>query len=232
MNCRLIISDIQTQMKRLDGQTLQAYLLTRFDRYPEPSIKSGRMRIWMFLDEQSRLVKTAVQDTRRHLTIVTNNRYDEPVDPAIFKPDFGKDVRIVDADKAFDEFVDLHIAVYVEERSGIIYAIHHLERFENGGVFVVSSVRPTEDTQKKYGKRYLSVSTGSMVGVGPAENQHGFFIGLDNWHIDLAHAEHKRSIYLLRNYTGREKAEFLRGQTGTDKIARGGYALGKFRGSI
>jgi hypothetical protein len=176
--------------EKFDGQTLQAYLLTRFERYPDPSIKSGRIRILVFLDEQSRLVKTAVQDTRYHLTIVTNNRYDEPVDPAIFKPNFGKDVRIIDADKAFDEFVDLHGAVYVEERSGIIYAIHHLERFENRGLFVVSSVRPTEDTQKKFGKRYLAVSTGSMAGVGPAENQHGVFMGLDNWHIDLAHAEH------------------------------------------
>ena len=88
----------------------------------------------------------------------------------LFQPDFGKDVKIVDADKVFDEFVSLKSAVHVEERSGLIYAIHRVERFENGGVLVVSSVRGTEETLKKYPLTKRWVRPGEFLVDGPARD--------------------------------------------------------------
>ncbi len=123
----------------------------------------------VFLDGQSRLVRAEYQwrESNRWITKgFVSMKYDEPIDQALFKPDFGKDVKIVDADAAFDEFVSLESAVHVEERSGLIYAIHRVERFVNGGVLVVSSVRGTAETLKKYPLTKRCVRPGNSWSMG------------------------------------------------------------------
>jgi len=156
----------------IDGQPCKAYLLTKFDRCAgTKELTSGKMRLMVFLDPQVRPVRTEYQwrDDGRYITKgFASTKYDEPINAALFKPDFGKDVRIVDADAAFDEFVSLKSAIHVENRSGLIYAIHGVERFENGGVLVVSSVRGTEETLKKYPLTKRCVRPGEFLVDGPA----------------------------------------------------------------
>ena len=157
--------------RTIDGQPCEAYLLAKLDRYVAPELKSGKMRMMVFLDRQSHLVRAEYQwrEDDRYITKgFASVKYNEPVDQALFKPDFGKDVKIVDADTVFDDFVSLQSAVHVEERSGLIYAIHRIERFENGGVLVVSSVRGTEETLKKYPLTIRRIRPGEFLADGPA----------------------------------------------------------------
>ena len=107
----------------------------------------------MYIDPQSRPIRSEGQTKENnqwkteHFVCV---KYNEPIDPILFQPNFSKDVKIIDADKVFDEFVDLKKTIYTEQRNGLIFAIHRIERFENGGMMYVASVRGTEETLKKY----------------------------------------------------------------------------------
>jgi hypothetical protein len=173
--------------QKIDGQPCNAYLLTKLDRYTDSSLKSGERRLLLYLDQQSRLVRGVVQqreDNHYNTESFVSYKYDESIDPALFKPDFGKDVKIVDADKAFDEFVDLKKAIYTEERDGLIFAIHRIERFENGGVMYVSSVRGTEETLKKYPLTMRRVRPGQFLADGPATN-HGNLASATHQGIDV-----------------------------------------------
>src|SRR4029077_15043997 len=100
-------------------------------------------------------------------------KYDVPLDRALFEPLFPADVRVVDADAAFDRYVDLEKAIHREERKGLWYAIHHAERIENGGLFLVSSVRGTESTLKKYPLTRRRLQPGMIFVDGPATNYRG-----------------------------------------------------------
>ncbi len=137
----------------IEGRACQAYLLTKLDRYADSGLKAGERRVLIFLDEESRLVRTVFES--RHgddwrTESFSDWKYDEPINRAMFQPNFGDDVKIVDADEAFDAFADPASAAHSEQRDGLIYAIHHAQRFENGGVLVVSSVRGTADTLKEF----------------------------------------------------------------------------------
>jgi len=68
----------------------------------------------------------------------------------LFKPSFGEQVRIVDVDEAFAEYLNLDHAVHVEERRGLIYAVHRVDRFAGGGLCLLTSVRGTDETLAKY----------------------------------------------------------------------------------
>lgn len=156
----------------IDGQPCKAYLLTKLDRVAGTrELTSGQMRLMVFIDPQAKLVRAEYQwrEDGRYITKgFASVKYDEPMDPSLFQPDFGKNVKIVNADDAFSEFVSLKSAVHVEERSGLIYAIHRVERFDNGGVLVVSSVRGTEETLKKYPLTQREVRPGEFLIDGPA----------------------------------------------------------------
>ena len=180
--------------QEIDHEPCKAYLLTKTDRIVDSSMKSGERRGLIYLDQQSRLVRGVVQrreNDRYNTESYISFKYDEPIDPALFKPDFGKDVKIIDADEVFDEFVNLKTAIYVEERSGIIYAIHRVERFENGCVLVVSSVRGTEETLKKYPLTKRPVRPGQFLTDGPATNPLTSQSGGDTYHMKLADATHQ-----------------------------------------
>jgi hypothetical protein len=75
-----------------DGQPCRAYLATNVD---------GRTRLVHYLDQQSRLARTVTQEQQdagwRTTTLVVY-KYDEPLDPAMFRLTFAKNTKIVDAD--------------------------------------------------------------------------------------------------------------------------------------
>ncbi len=83
----------------------------------------------VLLDEQSR-IRRIITERRADdswVVLFTNDwKYDVPLDVTLFEPRFGEGLKLVDGDKAFDEFTSLDKAVYREERSGVIYAIHRL----------------------------------------------------------------------------------------------------------
>jgi len=87
-----------------DGQPCQAYVVTKVDQHDHLRLplKLGDFQVLHYLDQQSRLVRTEMREregTGWRTTTLIVYRYDEPLDPAIFQPNFGKNIRIVDADE-------------------------------------------------------------------------------------------------------------------------------------
>ena len=134
----------------IDGQACQAHVVTSpvLERMHESERQSekgptGKRREILLLDSRSRIARVIweVQTNRQWTSLATTDfKFDQPIDPAKFEPRFGDDVRIVDADSAFEEFASLSKAVHQQERSGLIYAVHRAKRLDNGGVYLVTSV--------------------------------------------------------------------------------------------
>lgn len=173
----------------VDGRHLNAYLLKNSGNVADPAWKAGTARGVVLLDGSSRIVRVRQeirQGDRWVTNILTEWQYDLPIDRALFQPDFGDEVRIVDADAAFDQFVSLDKALYQDERRGIIFAIHRLERFGEHGVLVVSSVRGAPQTMEKYPLKPRPIQLGLYFAEGPASNLHTSPQGDRYFRIDMA----------------------------------------------
>jgi hypothetical protein len=180
----------------VDGEPCNAYLLTYVypAGYPvNPQRKNDRRRSLILLDGQSRIIrslsKTQSNDGWK-VQATTDWKYDEPVDRSLFQPKFGDNVRIVDADHVFADFVDLDKAVYREQRAGLWFAIHRLQRFQDG-IFIVSSVRGTDETLKKYPLTRRVAGPGLLDDDGPAANYEASPQGGGYFRIDLARADYQ-----------------------------------------
>ena len=180
--------------QKIDGRQCRAYLLAKLERASDPDWKAGKKRMVILLDDQSRIARAVIEvrsEARWFAWLTSDWTYDLSIDPTLFAPHFGADVRIVDADRVFDEFVDLQKALHREERSGLWYAIHRAERFQ-GGILVVSSVRGTEETLKKYPLTPpRRIRPGLFFSDGPAVNYQASPLGTGYFRIDLASANHK-----------------------------------------
>ena len=99
--------DLQNKAQRypegdqtFDGRPCKAYVLTKSDR-SDSSLKTDKLRQLFYLDQQSRLVRVVSQERegdRWKTTQFNTIGYDEPLGSAFFQPNFGKDLKIVDAD--------------------------------------------------------------------------------------------------------------------------------------
>lgn len=160
----------------VDDQPCAAFLVTNPRHKLVGDIDADRQRSIVLKDSQSRIVRTIIEVRPKDQWIVrgiVEFKYDIPLDPALFQADFPEDVRVVDADSALEHFVDLEHALYREEHRGVWYAIHHAERFENGGLFFVTSVRGTEATLKKYPVTERRLGRGKVFRDGPADQYPG-----------------------------------------------------------
>ena len=87
------------------GMSWKAYRLSKLDRYGErlkAEFTSGKTQWLKYIDEQSRVVRSENQTKENgewKTTGFESIAYDEPLDPVLFQPDFGKDVKIIDTDK-------------------------------------------------------------------------------------------------------------------------------------
>jgi hypothetical protein len=160
----------------VDGRPCHAFLRTKVGDQWDRALKARGERMVLLLDDQSRvarIVTEARSQDRWVARIISDWKYDIPLDRSLFQPRFPADVRVVDAAAAFERYVDLDKAIYREERQGLWYAIHHAERIENGGLFVVSSVRGTDDTLKKYPLTRRRLQPGMIFVDGPAHQYRG-----------------------------------------------------------
>jgi hypothetical protein len=176
------------------GNPCRSFVLTGVKNATDPQLKAGQRRLRVLLDAQSRLIRGFMEERSGNewlVRLTMNWEYDIPIDPTMFEPRFPQDVRIVDADAEFDAFVDLKNAAYREERNGIIYAIHRAERFQGGGILVVSSVRGMPDTLKKYPPTRRAIGPGKMFVEGPAVNWDLSPQGSGFFEIQLASANHQ-----------------------------------------
>jgi Leucine rich repeat len=172
---------------------LKAYRLVPKPKYADPALRDGSLRTMVFLDSHSRIARVEAlkqQNGAWRSTWVQQWSYDVPVDPTLFEPNFGPDVKVVDSDRAFDELVDLQRAIHVEDRAGLIYAVHRVERFQGGGLLVMSSVRSDEETLKRFPLERRMIQLGLYHVDGPATNYEAIQ-GSGYFRFALARASHQ-----------------------------------------
>jgi hypothetical protein len=117
--------------------------------------------------------------------------YDVPVEQSVFEPQFAEGVRVIDIDEAFEQLTAVENAVHTEERDGLIYTIHQAKRFENGGVMIMSSVRGTAETLKKFPLTRRMLQPGRYFIDGPAANYEASPQGSESFRLSLAKANHQ-----------------------------------------
>lgn len=107
-----------------------------------------------------RLETRQIHDRNWLLVLVRTWEYDVAVPDNAFEPAFGADVEVVDLDETFGRLVDLRTALHVTESSGLIFAVHRAEAFEDGGVLLMTSVRGTEETLRTSPLRRRALPSG------------------------------------------------------------------------
>lgn len=155
----------------VDGRPCRAYLVTSDQGQLQDS-----QRTILLLDNQSRITRITTEaraQDRWVVRLINDWKYDVPLDRSLFQASFPADVRVIDADAAFARYVDLARSVHREERQGLWYAIHHVERMAGGGLFLVSSVRGTEATLRQYPLTQRRLQPGMIFIDGPATNYRG-----------------------------------------------------------
>jgi hypothetical protein len=182
---RKFASELQANYERepagdstVKNERLKAYRLVPNDRIADRSLREGSQRMVVFLDSDSRIARIEAlkqQNGAWRSTWVQEWSYDVPVDPKLFEPDFaslvkGAGVKVVDSDRAFDELTDLKQAIHIEDRGGLIYAVHRIERFERGGLLVMSSVRGDEPTLQQFPPERRMFQFGLYYVDGPGKN--------------------------------------------------------------
>lgn len=179
--------------KTIDGLRLKCYQLTFHGggrRPADPTLLDfSKRRTYVFVDVQS-LVRRVESHESDHgewrLKMVNQWEYNFAIDQRVFKPDFGEQVTIIDGDKAFEELTDVGKAIWSEERAGLIYTIHEAQLFEGGGVLVMSSVRGTDETLKKFPLERRMLQPGLYITDGPAVNYRASPQGLGYFRLSLA----------------------------------------------
>ncbi|HLA86244.1 MAG TPA: hypothetical protein VJL29_15760 [Thermoguttaceae bacterium] len=171
--------------RRIDDTPCKCYRVTG------PNWPDGQeMRVLILVAPENRVRRVLMEknvDDRWKTQIVHRWEFDRPVDQDLFQPKFGHDVQIIDVEKAFDAMADLDKAVYVKEREGIIFAIHAIERLEDGGVFLLTSMRGTEQTLREFPAEPRRLRPDLFIANPPARLSLS-----DSDHIDLAEALYHR----------------------------------------
>ncbi len=150
--------------------------------------------VFVYISEESlvrRIETHELTDGKWNVRVVRNWEYDVAVPPETFRPTFGSGVEIVDADEAFNRLTDLPTALYVTERSGLIYAVHRAQHVENGGVALMASVRGTAETLQKFPVQRRMMQPGLYFADGPATHGRASPQGHGCFHIELAQADHE-----------------------------------------
>ena len=98
--------------------------------------EAKRVRGW----EKMHLLDSGQWETYR----IGEVEYNVELSPKVFIPDFGEDVEIVEVDIKLDGHFDLKDALFTKEERGLIFAVHELVRCDEGLIFAVSSIRPTD----------------------------------------------------------------------------------------
>jgi hypothetical protein len=126
----------------------------------------ARLVLWM--DNSHRIERTERQlkkGTTWKTDLVSNIEYDVPVPSSRFDPTvaFGPAVKILDAERAFDDRFGLAHAIYKQDVGGLWYAVHEFKACADGMILVVSSVRRDEQTEEEFPPQYRSIRPGMMI---------------------------------------------------------------------
>lgn len=153
-----------------------------------------KRRTLIFIDPKTlptRIESQEQVDGKWKTTVVRTWEYDAPIDPTVFQPNFGDGVRVIDTDTAFERLTNVENSVHTEQRDGLIYTIHQAKRFKNGGLMIMSSVRGTDETLRKYPLTRRRIQPGLYITDGPATNHNASRQGSGHFRLSLAKANHQ-----------------------------------------
>ncbi|NOY30516.1 MAG: hypothetical protein GXP28_10185 [Planctomycetes bacterium] len=181
----------------IDGMGHQCYRLTFHGavKPADPSLLDfDKRRTLVFINSESLLKRIESQNNvagEWQTHIIRTWEYDVSVDPKWFEPNFGSDVQVIDTDEAFEQLTAVEGSFHTEQREGLIYTIHQAKRFENGGVFLRTSVRGTDKTLIKYPLTRRRVQPGLYFTDGPATNWDASPQGSGYFRLRLANANQR-----------------------------------------
>jgi len=78
-------------------------------------------------------------------------QYNMPISESHFSRNFGPNVRIIDADEIMSEQFGPDKAIFTRKTMGLIFAVHEVQRSEKGLIYISCTLRPTEETTKRFG---------------------------------------------------------------------------------
>ena len=181
----------------IEGNEHQCYQLT-FHGAAKPADPSmldfEKRRTFIYINSESLPKRIESQENIKgewQTRIVRTWEYDVPVDPQLFEPNFGEDVQVIDKDEAFEQLTAIEGSIHSEQREGLIYTIHQATRFENGGIFLRTSVRGTDEILQKYPLTRRMIQPGLYITDGPATNYEASPQGDGYFRLRLAKANQK-----------------------------------------
>jgi hypothetical protein len=179
--------------QKINNMSCHCYRFVPPTHPPGTTQSIPEMEIYVYVSEDFlvRRQETRVKkEGQWKVQLVRNWEYDVTVPEQAFRPEFGAGVEIVDADEAVQRMIDLKNAVYITERSGLIFAAHRVERFKNGGILFMTSVRGTEQTLQQFPATSRMMQPGLYFIEGPATNWSASPQGNGYLRIELATADY------------------------------------------
>jgi len=128
----------------VDGSPCRLYTHTHPGDGERPAVKS-----MMWIDEQMRFrqyeEQKFVDGAWQKIELATIS-YDIPIEPKLFKVDFGPKIEVIKPKGLIKNLFPLEDAIASKEVMGLVFAVHELKR--NGNyIFTTCSLRPTDDTR-------------------------------------------------------------------------------------
>jgi hypothetical protein len=136
----------QGRTELIDGFICQVYI----GSYPE---KEDTTRLIFWVDENMRPrkfeEKILENDVWKMIERV-NIEYDKEINIAVFKPEFGSNVEIIQGDKVLDESFSLDNAIFTQEDMSLIFAVHEVRKCQSDVIFTVTSLRPNQTLSGRF----------------------------------------------------------------------------------
>ncbi len=165
-----------TTLDRLVGtEECSAYLLVRNE---QPGIPQGaQQRMIVLVDDQTRprqMIHQTFENSEWKQQRVIAIDYEHSVPGSVFKPDYPEGAKVVDVQSALDERFPLSAARAVQQKDGLIFAVHDLVPIDDGTWYSVTSVRGTPEYLREYppSKRRVNLNY-SALDVAHQMGSHG-----------------------------------------------------------
>ncbi|MHC4474597.1 MAG: anti-sigma factor family protein [Planctomycetota bacterium] len=130
--------------KPVNGVTCLAYVRSN-------AANTLQTHIWL---DENRLIrawqKERLLEQGRWETYRTGHaQYNIELDPNLFIPNFGANVKIYEVDTVLDKHFGLDKAIFTRQALGLVFAVHDMRKCEGNIVYAVCSLRPTNETRRE-----------------------------------------------------------------------------------
>lgn len=133
----------------IDGISCQVYI----GSYPSKP-ESTRVMLWVDKNLLLRRFEEKVFENGLWKTVErVDIEYNGVIDDAVFSPDFGTHVVIIEESLVLDKHFSLDNVVFTKEEMGLIFAVHEIKRCQDDLIYTVTSLRPTEETKREIASR-------------------------------------------------------------------------------